>query len=160
MRGPAPRRGAVVLVGFALVVTSGALVWTHRQAVTAETARGGAIAAAPGRVEALLSYNAQTVDQDLAAAATGTTGSFKEGFVDFSTKTVAPQSKEQGLSTRARVVDVGFLGGTRDHAQLLLFVDQITTSVAHPAPASTSSRVRVGVDLVDGQWLVSEVTPI
>ncbi|MFC9789928.1 hypothetical protein [Rhodococcus sp. NPDC127528] len=160
MSRPALHRAVVALVVFALVAAGGALVFAHRHAASVEAARGEATAAAPGRVEALLSYNAQTVDEDLAAAAEGTTGSFRENFVEFGTKTVAPQSKEQGLSTRARVVDVGFLGGTTDHAQLLLFVDQITTSVSQPAPASTSSRVRVGVDLVDGRWVVSELTPI
>ncbi|TQF67245.1 hypothetical protein FK531_15600 [Rhodococcus spelaei] len=142
------------------MVSGGVLVWAHRHSVAVEAARVEAIAAAPGRVEALLSYNAPTVDRDLDAAAGGATGSFKDGFVEFGTKTVAPQSKEKGISTKARVVDVGFISGATDHAELLLFVDQITTSVAQPAPATTSSRVRVGVERVDGQWLVSELTPV
>lgn len=160
MTGARARRLAAVVVAVVLAFTSGALLWTHRQASERESARAEAIAAAPGRVEALLSYDSPTVDADLARAAGGATGEFGDGFREFASKTVAPQSKERQISTRARVAEVGFLSGTANHAQLLMFVDQITTSAAQPAPATASSRVRVGLDLVDGQWLVSEMTPI
>ncbi|WP_345343477.1 hypothetical protein [Rhodococcus olei] len=41
-----------------------------------------------------------------------------------------------------------------------MFVDQITTSTARPTPASTTSRVEVGLDLVDGRWQIGELAPV
>lgn len=157
------RRIALVTGAFAVVavvVVFAALSWVNRDSAAREAARSDALAAAPALVESVLSYNAPTVDTDLDRAAQATIGDFHDSFTDYATKTVAPQSKEKGISTRARVVDTGFLSGTGDHARLLVFVDQITTSTAQPAPASTTSRVEVGLDLVNGQWRIAELTPV
>ncbi|MCV7174702.1 hypothetical protein H7H98_02795, partial [Mycolicibacterium sphagni] len=45
------------------------------------------------------------------------------------------------------------------HAAVLLFVNQATT-IGDDAPTSTTSSVRVGLDKVDGKWLISEFQPI
>lgn len=118
------------------------------------------MAQAPALVEDVLTYTSETVDSDLAVGADAVTGTFKEEFVEFAATSVAPQSKAQGISTRARVVDVGLLGVALDRVELLMFVDQITTSFAQPAPASSSSRVQVTVVRVGDRWLVGELTPI
>ncbi|MDP1142788.1 hypothetical protein, partial [Klebsiella pneumoniae] len=78
------------------------------------------IGVAPMLVENLLSYNSDTVDDDLARAAEGASGTFQDSFAEFGSKTVAPQSKEQGISTEARVVDVGVRSVAADRAELLM----------------------------------------
>ncbi|MGW0175093.1 hypothetical protein ACWDUM_14760 [Rhodococcus sp. NPDC003322] len=160
MKGRCIALVTAALAVVAMVVAFTALSWANRAAAEREAVRTDAVAVGPALVESVLSYNSPTVDADLDRAAQAATGGFRERFTDYATKTVAPQSKEQGISTRARVVDVGFVSGTDDHAQLLMFVDQITTSTAQPAPASATSRVEVGLDLVDGQWRIAELTPV
>lgn len=151
---------ATAVVVAAMVVAFAALSWINRGSAVEEAARVDALAAGPALVESVLSYNAPTVVADLGAAAGLTTGGFRERFTDYATNTVAPQSQAQGISTRARVVEVGFLGGTGDHMLLLMFVDQITTSMARPAPTATTSRVEVTLDHVDGGWRIGDLTPV
>ncbi|MFF0814172.1 hypothetical protein ACFYVR_03285 [Rhodococcus sp. NPDC003318] len=143
-----------------LVAVFATLTGITRTEAASESARASALSESPALLEKVLGYNAPTVDEDLAAAAAVTTGSFRDSFTDYTTKTVAPQSKKLGVSTRARVMEIGFLSGADDHVRLLAFVDQITTSTAQPAPVATSSRVEVTVDLVDGQWRIAELTPV
>ncbi|MDV6274940.1 hypothetical protein R3Q06_15680 [Rhodococcus erythropolis] len=150
----------MALAALILVGVGGTAIWSHHSSGAAETARVEVIGVAPTLVEKLLSYNSDTVDEDLARAAEGASGSFQDSFTEFGSKTVAPQSREQGISTKARVVDVGVLSAGADRAEVLMFVDQITTSTAQPAPASTSSRVEVTLDRVEGTWLVSAMTPV
>ncbi|MGW6376430.1 hypothetical protein ACWFRB_10245 [Rhodococcus sp. NPDC055112] len=151
--------GAVLVLLASLLVTV-ALMWTNRTAAERDSARGEALAAAPERIEALLSYDVATVETDLDDAARGTTGTFAEGFRDFADNTVAPKSKSEGISTRARIAETGYLGGAADHVRLLAFIDQITTSTRSPAPTSTSSRVIVTMERVGDEWLIAEMTPI
>jgi Mce-associated membrane protein len=154
------KRVVLVCAALILVGVGGTLLWSHHRSAAADTARVEVIGVAPMLVENLLSYNSDTVDDDLARAAEGASGTFQDSFAEFGSKTVAPQSKEQGISTKARVVDVGVRSVAADRAELLMFVDQITTSIARPAPASTSSRVEVTLDRVDGTWLVSAMIPV
>ncbi|GAA3187726.1 hypothetical protein [Rhodococcus baikonurensis] len=154
------KRVVLVCAALILVGVGGTLLWSHHRSAAADTARVEVIGVAPMLVENLLSYNSDTVDDDLARAAEGASGTFQDSFAEFGSKTVAPQSKEQGISTEARVVDVGVRSVAADRAELLMFVDQITTSIARPAPASTSSRVEVTLDRVDGTWLVSAMIPV
>ena len=154
------KRVVLVCAALILVGVGGTLLWSHHRSAAADTARVEVIGVAPMLVENLLSYNSDTVDDDLARAAEGASGTFQDSFAEFGSKTVAPQSKEQGISTKARVVDVGVRSVAADRAELLMFVDQITTSIARPAPASTSSRVEVTLDRVEGTWLVSAMTPV
>ncbi|MFF1555278.1 hypothetical protein ACFVX3_30090 [Rhodococcus erythropolis] len=154
------KRVVLVCAALILVGVGGTLLWSHHRSAATDTARVEVIGVAPMLVENLLSYNSDTVDDDLARAAEGASGTFQDSFAEFGSKTVAPQSKEQGISTKARVVDVGVRSVAADRAELLMFVDQITTSIARPAPASTSSRVEVTLDRVDGTWLVSAMIPV
>lgn len=154
------KRMVIALAALVLMGVGGTAIWSHHRSAAAETSRVEVIGVAPMLVENLLSYNSDTVDDDLARGAEGAGGQFHDNFTEFGSKTVAPQSKEQGISTKARVVDLGVLSVTADRAEMLLFVDQITTSIARPAPASTSSRVEVTLDRVEGTWLVSSMTPV
>ncbi|MFD4182179.1 hypothetical protein [Rhodococcus sp. NPDC058514] len=150
---------AVLVILASLVVTSW-LVWTNRETAAREAARGEALAAAPARLETLLSYDSATVDVDLDEAALGATGTFADGFREYAANTVAPESKREGISTRARIAEIGYLSGAADDARLLVFVDQITTSTRSPAPTSTASRVIVEMQRVGDDWLVAAMTPI
>lgn len=123
-------------------------------------AQGDASAAARDRVAAMLSYNAATVDKDLANAESGVTGSFRQDYRDLVRKTVIPVAKEKGVSTKASVVQVGVISTTTQHATLLLFIDQMTTSIDTPAPTVDASRVKVEMDHQGGQWLVSSMSPV
>lgn len=164
MTAEATRRGrrTTLLVATLLVLAAAFATGTAvtRAASAREEARADALVEGPALVETLLSYNSPTVDADLAAAAVVTAGDFRDGFTEYVTNTVVPQSKASGTSTRARVVESGYLSGTADHVRLLMFVDQITTSTVQPAPAATTSRVEVGLDLVDGEWRITELTPV
>lgn len=154
------KRVVVAVAALVLLGLGASLLLGHHRSTATESARIAAVEAGPALVEDLLGYNSETVDDDLARAAEGAHGAFRESFVSFGSAVVAPRSKDQGISTKARVVDVGVLTAATDHATLLMFVDQITTSIAQPAPASTSSRVQVSLDRIDGRWLVGEMRPL
>ena len=47
-----------------------------------------------------------------------------------------------------------------DAAQVLIFLNQNTTSRDNPVPVQTASSVKVGLTKVDGAWRISSFDPV
>ena len=147
----------------ALVVLFGAgaglLQWRDVSNRKIDTARTESMAAARSATEAILSYKADSVEQDLGSARDRLTGSFLASFTDLVNKVVIPGAREKKISAAAKVAAAASVSAVAEHAVALVFVNQ-TVVVGGGAPSGTASSVRVTLDKVGDRWLVSGFDPV
>ncbi|MFC7447942.1 h domain protein [Rhodococcus daqingensis] len=158
------RRTVLAAVAAALVVALtagvGVLFYQHLQDNRTEQARTDAVAAAGEQAVAMLSYNYNTVDDELAAAADGLTGSFRDDYNTLVAEVIAPGAKEKKLTVQVTVQGGSIVSADPDDAVVLLFLNQITTSADAPDAATTGSRVRMEMRKEGDRWLTSRLTPV
>jgi Mce-associated membrane protein len=148
---------AVASVGLA----AGLYLTQYRTDVqTDDAAASAAVRAASDGTVALLSYQPDSVDTDLAAAKAHLTGEFLTYYGKFSDEILLPAAKERAVSTEASVVRAADAEIHPDTAKVLLFVNQTTTSRERPDAAQTASSVMVSLAKVDGRWLISAFDPL
>jgi Mce-associated membrane protein len=116
-------------------------------------------AASDGSV-ALLSYAPDSLDKDFADARSRLTGDFLAYYSEFADKFVAPAAKQKDIRATASVVRAAPITVQSDTAEVLVYLNQATTSRDNPEPAQAASAVKVGLTKVDGNWLISSFTPI
>ena len=109
---------------------------------------------------ALLSYKPDTLDQDFAAAKSHLSGDFLNYYNDFTKQVVTPAAKTKGVATAAQVVGAAPSELHPDSAVVLVFVNQVTSSKERPDPAMASSSVKVSLDKLHGQWLITKFDPL
>lgn len=153
-------RAAVVAVILGLGIAAALLWHAHGRAQALDRAQRDAVATATTTAERMLTYSGRTVDHDLAGAESGLAGPFANRFKALAARTIAPAAKAQGIDTKATVNHAGIISADADHAQVLLFVDQITTTAAQPAPTVDDSRVRVSLTRDGGNWKVTGFDPL
>ena len=146
-------------VALALAVGAGYLRWLAGSDQIELTAREESVRAATDGTIAMLSYEPATVEQDLAAARNRLTGSFKDSYASLINEVVVPGAKQKYISAKATVPAAASVSAGRDHAEVLVFVNQTVIMGTDP-PTDTASRVRVTLDKVDGQWLIDGFEPI
>ncbi|MFI9384301.1 hypothetical protein [Kutzneria sp. NPDC052558] len=130
------------------------------QASELDSARRSAVDAARTRLPQLLSYDYHTLDKDLAGARAGTTGAFRDQFAELSSKVVAPAAQKQQIVTKTTVAATSVVSVEPDRVVLLVFLDQVTQTAADPSSRIDGARVRATLQRQDGQWLVSDLTPV
>jgi Mce-associated membrane protein len=163
-----PRYGVrvvAILLGLPLIAAAalaGWVFWYHYRPdqQTDNSAGKAAIAAASDGTVAVLSYAPDSVDHDFAAAKTHLTGDFLAYFTKFTQDIVAPAVRDKGIKKTATVVQAALSQLHPDSAEVLLFVDQTTTSKASPEPNLTASSVVVRLTKIDDHWLVSKFDPV
>jgi Mce-associated membrane protein len=106
-----------------------------------------------------LSYRRDTVENDLAAAESKLTGSFRDSYISLTKDVVIPGAKQKQVSAEASVPAAASVSTSADHAVVLVFVNQMLV-MGSDAPTSTTSSVRVTLDRVSGNWLVSGFDPV
>ncbi|QBJ98755.1 h domain protein [Rhodococcus sp. ABRD24] len=144
----------------ALLVGVGFLGWGYLQDRATEQARSDAVQAATAQATAMLSYNFNEVDQQLAAAADGLTSDFKGDYDKLVKETIAPGAKEKKITVEATVQAGAIESASPDDAVVLLYVNQITTSEEMPDAATTGSRVRMEMHKEGDRWLTGRLTPM
>jgi Mce-associated membrane protein len=142
-----------------LALGAGLLKWFDVTGRDAQTARVESVRAATDSTIAMLSYRADSAEQDLGAASDRLTGQFKDAYGALTHDVVIPGAKEKHISATARVPGAASVSATDKHAVVLVFVNQVVTIGADP-PSSTASSVRVTLDKIDGRWLISDFTPV
>ncbi|MFF3572713.1 hypothetical protein ACFYXQ_33585 [Nocardia jiangxiensis] len=125
-----------------------------------QAAKGAALAAAVTNVPKILSYRADSADNDLESAANLLTGDFKNRFQTLVKDTIIPAAKQHQTVTNATVAAKSVVDGTSDAVTVLLFIDQSTTSKDAPAPRLDASRVRIHMDRIGDRWLISGLEPV
>ncbi len=73
---------------------------------------------------------------------------------------VVPAAKDRGVKTEANVARAAVSQMRPDNADVLVFVNQVTTSKERPTPALATSSVMVTMVRSAGRWLISEFNPI
>jgi Mce-associated membrane protein len=158
------RIGAAVLVAL-LVISGGVATWLYfkqyrpDQQTDSSVARSVARAASEGTT-ALLSYSADTLDQDFAAAKSHLGGDFLSYYDQFSRQTVAPMAKQKSMKTTAKVTGAAVSELQPDSAVVLVFVDQVTTTKDNPRPAVAVTSVLVRMSRIGGNWLITKFSPV
>lgn len=158
------RRVAVVAAGLVLAsaLAAGSVYWWlyRPDQLTGEQARQQVVAAAKEGIEAALSYSPENLDADLANAKSHLTGQFLDYYSDFTAKVVTPAATRKGVKTEANVARAAVSQMRPGKADILVFVNQVTTSRDRPTPALSTSTVLVTMVKTGDQWLISEFKPV
>jgi Mce-associated membrane protein len=142
-----------------LALTVGYVKWIDGSGNDVALARAESVRVASEDAVALLSYKAESVDNDLNAARERLTGDFKDAYTALIRQVVIPGAKERHISAVAKVNAGASVSAAANHAVVLLFVDQSVT-IGEGAPTDTQPVVRVTLDKVNGRWLVSHFDPV
>lgn len=153
---------AISTLAIASVATATSLYFTQYRPdqQTDDAAKHAAVQAATDGSIAILSYAPDTLDQDLDAAKSFLTGDFLNYYSQFTQKVVAPTASQKAVKTQAAVVRSAVEEMEPDSAQVLVFINQTTTTSDKPDPSMTSSSVKVSMSQVDGEWLISAFEPV
>ena len=160
------RRHLITTVAVGLVLASGIAAasvywWVYRpDRLTDAAARQDVVAAAKEGTEALLSYSPENLDADLKNAKSHLTGDFLSYYTDVTDKVVAPASRNKGVKTEANVARAAVSEMRPGTADVLVFVNQVTTSKDRPTPALSTSSVMVTLVRSGGHWLISGFNPV
>jgi len=112
-------------------------------------------AAADGTV-AMLSYSAETLDQDFAKARLHLTGDLLAYYTKFTEQTVGPAAKEKQITASARVIRAALSELRQDSAVVLVFVNQSTVTKEKPEATVTESSVVARLAQINGSWLIAK----
>jgi Mce-associated membrane protein len=116
-------------------------------------------AAAEGAV-AILTYSSGNFDRDVSSARTHLTGDFLAQYDQYIQTAVAPIAKQKSIKTSATVIRQAVSALRPDSADVLLYINQTTSTSDNPAPSSAASSVMVKLTKVDGKWLISSFIPV
>lgn len=152
---------AIGLVLASVVAAASVYWWLYRpDRLTDAAARQQVVAAAKEGTEALLSYSPENLDADLANAKSHLTGEFLSYYSDFTEKVVAPASRQKGVKTEANVARAAVSQIKPGKADVLVFVNQVSTSKERPTPALSTSSVMVTLEQSGDRWLISGFNPV
>ncbi|MFV8050130.1 hypothetical protein [Mycobacterium sp. 48b] len=150
----------VVLAAVALVLalTSAVFRWLIVSQDESATARDEAVQAAKEITAQMLSYETETVDQQLTAARDRMTGEFRGTYTAMINE-VIPAAHAQQIAAVAEVLRAGTVRVKPDSAELVLFVNQ-SVQVGNHMPQKTPSVARATMVKVGDRWLMSEYEPV
>ncbi len=158
------RRVAVIALASVLAsaVAAGSVYWWlyRPDQLTGDAAQQQVIAAAREGIEAALSYSPENLETDLANAKSHLTGQFLDYYSDFTQKVVTPAATQKGVKTEANVARAAVSQMRPDKADVLVFVNQVTTSKDRPTPALATSTVMVTMVKSGDRWLIAEFNPV
>lgn len=146
--------GLGVLAAGLVAVT--AWTWTSGEEGD-DTAAREAQVAAERAVVPVLSYDHETLEADQRAAQALMTGGYREEYDKLFTviEDNAPQTETR---VTADVIASGIVRAAADRVQVLVFVDRPTTNKLNAEPVVYKDQVTVAMQLVDGEWLVDDLT--
>lgn len=150
--------GVLPAMALLLAMVAGVAKWKAMESDDG-AARTAAVQAATSSTIALLSYKPETVEQDLNKARDLLTGSFGDSYASLIRDVVIPGAQQRHVTAAATVPAAAAASASRNHAVVLVFIDQMTTVGSDP-PTNSMSTVRVTLDKVGNQWLISQFDPI
>ncbi|HMS75531.1 hypothetical protein [Gordonia sp. (in: high G+C Gram-positive bacteria)] len=164
---PAPRRwprlAAVAVAGIvaaAMAVTGIILAIDNRHREDVHDASGPLKSTVAATVVSMLSYDHKSVADDLAKADPGLTPEFRKEYTSLTKETIVSAAKEKRVITKVTVVGNSIIKQSANKAELLLFLNQVTTTAENSDPTTTGSRVEVVAVRSDGRWLVDSLRPV
>jgi len=108
----------------------------------------------------LLSYKPDTVEADLNAATSLLTGNFRESYGKLIHDVVIPGAKQKNITAVAQVPAAAVESLTTDKASMIVFVNQQATVGTDAPTTTTTTTVRVGLQKINGAWLIDAFDPI
>jgi Mce-associated membrane protein len=156
---------SAILLAVALLGSAGMAGWVYLNEYrpdqeTDPAAAQVALDAAKTGTIALLSYSPESLDQDFANAKSKLTGDFLSYYTQFTEQIVTPAAREKSVKTAASVVRAAVSEIEPDSAEVLVFINQTTTSKENPDGAFAASSVKVGLTKKDGNWLIESFDPV
>lgn len=151
--------GLLPALALVLALGAGYLKWQDNSVRNSEIAAASSVQAAKDTTIAMLSYQPDTVEQQLEAARDLLTGEFRESYTTLTNDVVIPGAKEKQIAAVASVPAAASVSATPTEAVVLLFVNQ-TVSVGQDPPTDTASRLRVTLEKLGDRWLVSKFDPV
>jgi Mce-associated membrane protein len=158
-RRRAPTRLLLPALAVASAAGAGFLGWQYASERDMLTAAKDSVAAARDTTVAILSYRADTAEQDLTGARDRLTGEFLDSYTTLINDKVIPGAREKKVSAVAEVPAAASVSATARHAVALVFVNQTISAGGEP-PTGSNWSVRVTLDKVDGRWLVAGFDPV
>ena len=151
---------ATTLVVAAVGVAAGVYFNLYRpdQQVGDKAAQRAIQTASDGAV-AVLSYDPDNVDRDLAKAKSYLTGDFLAYYAKFSEQ-IAAMALQKRVSQTAKVVRAAVSELHPDSAVVLVFINETATSKDKPQPQTTASSTLVTLTKINGSWLISKLDPL
>ncbi|WP_454791531.1 hypothetical protein [Mycolicibacterium lutetiense] len=150
----------VVLAAIALLfaVASGVLRWLTVSQDESDTARAESVQAAKEITVEMLSYETETVDQQLTAARDRMTGEFLGTYTAMINE-VIPAAHAQRIAAVADVLRIGTVTAKPDSVEVVLFVNQ-SVQVGDHMPEKTPSVARATMVKDGDSWLMSKYEPV
>lgn len=164
----APPRWVLAVVAGLLVVAlalDAFVVWrelSHRQArEDAERALHSATIQAPSvaekAAESVLSFRHDTVQKDIAEARRFLSEEYAPSYISSIRDVVSDPASDIQAQVKAEVLASGVVEASGQRSDVLLFVDQTTTSSAKAEPTTALNRVVFTMVRRDGGWVVHEI---
>ena len=158
----APHRVPAWLLAGLGILAAGLLVatvwmWSSRDGADDVSAAREAQVAAERAVVPVLSYDYEHLEDDQRAAQALMTGGYREEYDKLFTvlEENAPQTRTR---VSAEVIASGIVRASDDRVQVLVFVDRPTTNKLSAEPVVYKDQVTLSMQLVDGEWLVDDLT--
>jgi Mce-associated membrane protein len=142
-----------------LAVVAGLFKWQYSSVRDSDVAAAESLQVAKDSTVALLSYQPDNVDRELAAARGRLTGSFLDSYTDFTNKVVIPGAKQKQITTKATIPAAVSVSADSNKAVALVFVSQ-TVTMGKDKPSESISSIRVSLDKVGDHWLISGFDPV
>jgi Mce-associated membrane protein len=149
---------ALLLIGAALWL--GLQTWSYpdvRNQDKVERAERSASSAAERAATAILSFKYTTLDADLQASTKFMTSKFADTFTGTFESLAAPNAKKTKATVVAKVLSTAVVTASDSRAEIMVFVDQTTTSTANSGQPSVALN-RTTFDMVKqgDTWLVDD----
>ncbi|MDV7354818.1 hypothetical protein R4282_17630 [Rhodococcus oxybenzonivorans] len=157
-----PSRRFLIGLAATLVIAIAALVvggvsWTNLRSEQAAQSRDQQVLETARQVVVnLVTLRHQSVDEDIQRVADGTTGPFRDQFTSASGSFGDVLNQGQVEST-GEVKEAGLVEADDDHAVVLAAVTSTVKNTEAPDGEIRVYRMKVSLDSVDGNWLVSDV---
>jgi Mce-associated membrane protein len=159
LRGLPRQWQVVVILGALVVVLAATVLWEILQTMNANaTTSAGTNAqnAARSAAQSILSYDYRNLNSDMTKAEGLTTGSFRQQYEADAPRLLALAKQAQGV-VQANVWQAGIVSSSPNQVTVLLFVDQTTTQSSNQTPQLSQNRVKMTMQKVGGNWLVSNL---
>jgi Mce-associated membrane protein len=105
----------------------------------------------------LLSYRYDTFDKDIAQARQYLSDDYRPEYVASIQDVVSRPAQQIGAVVEAEVLASGVVEATGERSDVLVFVNQATTSAADTQPKTALNRVVFTMVQRDGRWVVDEI---
>lgn len=139
-----------------LTATVGCGGWLAVQHYQTHLAGEQALEAAEAYVLRLSNIDADNIDRNFADITDGSTGEFRTMHTRSSVR-LRQQLIDSKATARGNVAEAVLKSADRNHAVVVLLVDQAVRNADNPEPVLDHSRIRMTMDKVDGRWLASKV---